>query len=163
MAQQLRELSSLEPLVTRDVRKDLSDVRSPDFPCGVNLSTRTWRRVIRLLSVHVSESSSWVIGLITAPSSSRKDLRLLLCVTYCPMADENRKLLVGQPFLGLDAKKRKHLDWITKPMESSRNVQSWCHLKIVSFIWWFNYHICQLHFFKSVITILDAFGWSLND
>lgn len=77
MAQLLRHLSSLEPLVTMDAEKHPSDGRSPAFPWRVSYSSPSGRSGSRLLSVHASESSLWVIELIMSPSSSRKDLRLL--------------------------------------------------------------------------------------
>lgn len=64
---------------------------------------------------------------MTSPASSRKELRLLPHFTQLLMADG--KSLLGQSFLALDAEKIKHLGLITKPMESSGNVQSQCHLQ----------------------------------
>lgn len=67
-------------LVTVDV-KNPCNVRNPTFPCTANHSTLTPRRVIHLSSVHISDTSPWVIRLITSPSSSRKELRPLLHFT----------------------------------------------------------------------------------
>lgn len=97
MAQPLRHLSSLEPLVAMDAEKHPSNGRSPAFPWRVNHSSPSGRSVSSLLSVHASKSSFWLIELIMSPSSSRKDLRLLPRDMYKLvglMADEPRELLI---------------------------------------------------------------------
>ena len=67
-------------LVIVDLKKNPCNLRNPTFPCTANCSTLTPRRAICLSSVHISETSPWVIRLIMSPSS-RKEQRPLLHFT----------------------------------------------------------------------------------
>ena len=68
-------------LVTVDVKTNACNTRHPTFPCTVNRPVLTHGRAILLFSMHTSESSPWVTGLITSPASSQKELRQILHFT----------------------------------------------------------------------------------